>query len=84
MEDPNVYAPRSMKNADVIDRALTDALSDALSIEHLHLGWECIEQQLKLYGLLESDACSAMLEDYTAGFEGLKMLRDMEERGFRR
>jgi len=79
-DEPNIYAPRSMSNADVIDSALTEALADALDMDDLMKGWKCIEAQLGFYGLRGSDAESTILSDYTAGVEGMNLMKEVRSR----
>lgn len=81
MEDPNIYAPRHLENADVIDRALTMALEDALELNDFSLGMKCLYAQTKLYDLVGSDAESTLLSDYTAGYAGMQSIRDMRDSG---
>lgn len=79
-DEPNIYAPRTLAGSDTIDRALSDALADALDMEDLLAGWMCIEAQLDFYGLRGSDAESSLLSDYTAGVEGIELMREVRDR----
>ena len=80
MNEPNIYAPRHWLNYDTVDRALTEALSDALDLKDMVAGWRLIAAQLRFYDLAGSDSESIMLSDYTAGFEGMKALDDYVQR----
>lgn len=80
MDDPNTYAPRNMANADVIDKAFTMALEDALEIEDFSLGLKCLHAQASYYDLTGSDAESMLVSDFVAGYAGMESIREMEKK----